>query len=38
MPLISPTESVEAQIKTIDGLTEAHNGAFLNLTGEEWKA
>ncbi|KAI0742528.1 hypothetical protein C8Q80DRAFT_1328916 [Daedaleopsis nitida] len=27
MPLISPTESAEAQ-----------NGAFLNLTGEEWKA
>ena len=36
MELLSPEQSVAAQLKTIDGLTPEKNGAFLNYTGEEW--
>ncbi|KAI0780008.1 NAD-P-binding protein [Fomes fomentarius] len=36
LPLQSVEQSVEAQIKTIDGLIVAQYGLFLNHTGEEW--
>ncbi|RPD58582.1 NAD-P-binding protein [Lentinus tigrinus ALCF2SS1-6] len=36
MELLTPEQSVAAQLKTIDALTLEQNGAFLNYTGEEW--
>ena len=36
MELLTPEQSVTAQLKTIDALTPEHNGTFLNYTGKEW--
>ena len=38
MKVQSPEQSVAAQLKVIDGLTTAQNGAFLTETGAEWGA
>lgn len=36
MELLSPKDSVSAQLKTIDALTPQKTGAFLTHTGEDW--
>ncbi|KAI0702669.1 NAD-P-binding protein [Earliella scabrosa] len=36
MKVQSPEQSVAAQLKVVDGLTTAQNGAFLTETGAEW--
>lgn len=34
--LLTPEQSVSAQLKTIDGLSPEQNGLFLTETGKEW--